>query len=373
MAIDSELMKTPFCEQHIAVGARMVSFAGWYMPLQYKTGIKAEHLAVRESVGLFDVSHMGEFLVEGPGAAGFMQRISSNDVGVLEVGQAQYSVACLPTGGIVDDLLIYRRAEDRFLVCVNAGRLAEDWAWFTGQHRPADDCTLTNASNDFAQLAIQGRNGVHVVQKLTGVDLSGIGTYRFTEDVAGGVDCIIARTGYTGEDGFELFFHREHAATMWQQVMEAGAEYGMLPIGLGARDTLRLEMKFCLYGNDIDETTSPLEARLGWITKWKSTDFIGRDAIAAQVEAGLSRALVGFELRGKGVARHGHPVWLDGEPAGAVTSGALTPSVGKAIGLCYLPRHKAKAGQAFEIEIRGKRVPAEVVKTPFYKRPYDGP
>ncbi len=370
MANDSNLMKTPFCDLHIAAGGRMVSFAGWYMPVQYPTGIKTEHLAVRESVGLFDVSHMGEFLVEGPGALGFLQRMASNDVSQLEIGQAQYAVACLETGGIVDDLLIYRRAADRFLVCVNAGRLTEDWAWFTQNHSAADDCTLVNASSDFAQLAIQGRNGAAVVQKLTDVDLSAIGTYRFTEGVAGGVDCIIARTGYTGEDGFELFFHRDHAEVMWHQVLEAGAEFGILPIGLGARDTLRLEMKFCLYGNDIDESTTPLEARLGWITKWKDKDFIGRDAIAAQVKAGMPRALVGFELRGKGVARHGYPVWLDGEPLGEVTSGAMTPSLGKAIGLCYLPRDRAAVGQSFEVEIRGKRVAAEVVKTPFYQRPY---
>lgn len=373
MADDSDLRKTPFVDLHIAAGGRMVPFAGWYMPVQYKTGIKTEHLQVRESVGLFDVSHMGEFLVEGPGALQYLQRIASNDVSVLEVGQAQYAVACLPTGGIVDDLLIYRRAEDRFLVCVNAGRLPEDWAWFTQNHSEADDCTLVDGSSEYAQLAIQGRNGVHTVQKLTDVDLSTIGTYRFTEGVAGGVDCIIARTGYTGEDGFELFFHRDHAETMWNQVLAAGEEFGILPIGLGARDTLRLEMKFCLYGNDIDETTSPLEARLGWITKWKSKDFIGREAIAAQVESGVKRALVGFELQGRGVARHGYPVWLDGEQVGEVTSGALTPSLGKAIGLTYMPRNRAKAGQQFEVEIRGKRVPAVVVKTPFYKRPYAGP
>ncbi len=362
MAIDPDLMKTPFCDLHIAAGARMVPFAGWYMPVQYATGIKAEHLAVRDSVG--------EFLVEGPGALAFLQRMASNDVSTLEVGQAQYAVACLPTGGIVDDLLIYRRGDDRFLVCVNAGRLTEDWAWFSENHGPADDCTLVNASSEFAQLAIQGRNGVAVVQKLTDVDLSAIGTYRFTEGVAGGVDCIIARTGYTGEDGFELFFHRDHADTMWHQVLAAGEEFGILPIGLGARDTLRLEMKFCLYGNDIDETTSPLEARLGWITKWKAKDFIGRDALAAQVEDGVPRALVGFELLGSGVARHGYPVWLGGEQVGEVTSGALTPSVGKAIGLCYLPRDAADVGQTFDVEIRGKRVPAAVVKTPFYQRPY---
>ena len=365
----SDCSKTPFFDIHVELGARVVPFAGWAMPVQY-TGIKAEHLRVRETVGLFDVSHMGEFLVEGPGALAFLQRIASNDVSVLEVGQAQYAVACHDSGGIVDDLLIYRRADDRFLVCVNAGRLEEDWDWFTSNHGAASDCTLVNASDDYAQLAVQGRNGVDVVQKLTDVDLSAIGTYRFTEGVAAGVDCIIARTGYTGEDGFELFFHRDHARAVWDAILEAGAEWDIAPIGLGARDTLRLEMKYCLYGNDIDESTTPLEARLGWVTKWKSKDFIGRDAIARQVEGGVPRALVGFELRGRGVARHGYPVWLDGAKVSEVTSGALTPSLGRAIGLCYLPRASSKAGQEFEVEIRGKRVPAVVVKTPFYPRPY---
>ncbi len=365
----SDCRKTPFYDIHVELGARVVPFAGWAMPVQY-TGIKAEHLRVRESVGLFDVSHMGEFLVEGPGALTFLQRIASNDVSVLEVGQAQYAVACRETGCIVDDLLIYRRAEDRFLVCVNAGRLVEDWAWFTENHSAADNCTLVNASDEYAQLAVQGRKGVDVVQKMTDVDLSAIETYRFIEGVAGGVDCIIARTGYTGEDGFELFFHRDHARAMWDAVLAAGAEWDIAPIGLGARDTLRLEMKYCLYGNDIDETTTPLEARLGWVTKWKAKDFIGRDAIAAQVEGGVPRALIGFELQGRGVARHGYPVWLNGEQVGEVTSGALTPSLGRAIGLCYMPRSAAKAGQEFEVEIRGKRIPAVIVKTPFYKRPY---
>jgi aminomethyltransferase len=366
---DSDLRRTPFYDLHVAAGARMVPFAGWEMPVQY-TGIKAEHLKVRSEVGLFDVSHMGEFLVEGAGAEAFLQRMGSNDISVLEVGQAQYGVACRPHGGIVDDLLIYKRGDQKFLVCVNAGRLDEDWAWFSENHSEADNCSLVNASDEYAQLAIQGRNAPAVVSQLTDLDLDGIPYYRFREGQAAGVDAIVARTGYTGEDGFELFFHRDHADKLWAAVMEAGQGHGLAPIGLGARDTLRLEMKYCLYGNDITEETTPLEARLGWVTKLGKGDFIGRDALAKQKEEGVQRFLSGFELQGRGIARHGYPVWVDGERFGEVTSGAMTPSLGKAIGLCYLPRGRARAGTEFEVEIRGKRVPAVAVKTPFYKRPY---
>jgi len=361
--------RTPFFDIHEAAGGRIVPFAGWAMPVQY-AGIKAEHLCVRETVGLFDVSHMGEFLVEGPGAEAFLQRMGSNDISVLEAGQAQYGVACRPDGGIVDDLLIYKRAADRFLVCVNAGRLDEDWAWFTENHSAADNCSLVNASDEYAQLAIQGRLAPQVVAQLTDLPLDEIAYYRFREGQAAGVDAIVARTGYTGEDGFEIFFHRDHAAKLWAAVMEAGEPHGIMPIGLGARDTLRLEMKYCLYGNDITEATTPLEARLGWVTKLNKGDFIGRDALVKQKEDGVQRFLTGFELQGRGIARHGYPVWVDGEAFGEVTSGAMTPSLGKAIGLCYLPRGRARPGTEFEVEIRGKRVPAIATKTPFYTRPY---
>jgi len=371
MASFDDCSKTPFFEIHVAEGARMVPFAGWAMPVQY-TGILAEHRAVREGVGLFDVSHMGEFLVEGDGALAFLQRMVSNDVSQLEIGQAQYAVACLPTGGIVDDLLIYKRGAARYLVCVNAGRLVEDWEWFSSNHDvSADGCTLENASKDFAQLAIQGRHAEAVVQALTETDLSTVGVYRFVEGSAAGFEAIIARTGYTGEDGFELFFSADHAAAMWAAVREAGAPHGLVPIGLGARDTLRLEMKYCLYGNDITTETSPLEARLGWVTKLdKGTDFIGREALVSQKSDGVSRALVGFELKARGIARHGALVFVDGVQMGEVTSGTMSPSLGTAIGLCYLPRSHSRAGSTFEVEVRGKRIPAEVVKTPFYRRPY---
>jgi len=363
----TELRRTPLFEVHRAAGARLVPFAGWEMPVQY-TGILAEHRAVREHAGLFDVSHMGEFLVEGPGALSFLQKMTSNDISTIDVGQAQYNVACLPSGGIVDDLLVYRRAEDRYLVCVNAGRLREDWQWFSENHSVADNCSLVDASNEFAQLAVQGPLAAQILQGMTSVDLSAVKTYRFTEGVLGGVQCIIARTGYTGEDGFELFVAPGDAAALWADVLAAGQPVGLVPVGLGARDTLRLEMKYCLYGNDITTETTPLEARLGWITKLDKGDFIGRDHLAAQKEAGISRRLVGFKLCARGVPRHGYPVYVGGQIFGAVTSGAMSPSLGTGIGLCSLPSGSTAVGTTFEVEIRGRRIAAEVVKTPFYKK-----
>jgi len=371
MASLDDCKKTPFFDIHVAEGGRMVPFAGWAMPVQY-AGIMAEHKTVREAVGLFDVSHMGEFLVEGTGAEAFLQRMVTNDVGVLADGQAQYALACTPEGGIVDDLLIYRRAEGRYLICVNAGRLAEDWAWFSGYHDEArDGCTLVNASDDYAQLAIQGRHAQAVVQELTDIDCSGVEYYRFVEGEVAGVRAILARTGYTGEDGFEVFFAAEHAADVWSRVRAAGIPFSLEPIGLGARDTLRLEMKYCLYGNDISTETSPLEARLGWVTKLaKDADFIGKSALLSQKEAGVNRALIGFALPPRAIARHGARVFVEGVQVGVVTSGTISPSLGTGIGLCYLPRTHSKAGSTFEVEVRGKKIQAEVVKTPFYRRPY---
>jgi aminomethyltransferase len=364
------LKKTPFFDLHVQANGRIVDFGGWALPVQFE-GILAEHARVREKVGLFDVSHMGEFFVEGPGAEAFLQRMTTNDVTALVDGQAQYTVALYEHGGIVDDLLIYRRGEERYLVCVNAACIDKDWAWFTGHHDPVrDDCALVNESDRYAQLAIQGRDAQALLQTLTRADLGAVAYYHFTEHELAGVDCIIARTGYTGEDGFELFFLREHARAMWEALFGAGAEFDLQPIGLGARDTLRLESKYCLYGNDISDTTTPLEARLGWIVKLAKGDFVGRGALVAQKEAGVPRALVGFELQDRGVARHGYEVLLDGEVVGEVTSGAHAPSLGTSIGLCYLPADRSKVGTVFEIQIRKNRVPAVVVKTPFYKRPY---
>ncbi len=362
--------RTPFFEVHQREGARIVPFAGWAMPVQY-AGLMAEHKAVRAGVGLFDVSHMGEFLVDGDGAEAFLNRVGTNDVAALRDGQAHYSIACNEAGGIVDDLLVYRRSRTSFLVCVNAGRLAEDWAHFTSLHDESrDGCTLRNESDDWAQLAVQGRLAEAVVQPLTSADLSGMVRNDLVETDVAGIPTILARTGYTGEDGFELFFGRDHAEAMWAAVREAGEPHGLVPVGLGARDTLRLEAKLCLYGNDIDETTTPWEARLGWTVKLGKGDFVGRDALVAQREQGVPRGLVGFELRDRGIARHGASVFLDGEPVGEVTSGTMSPSLGRAIGLCYLPRARAKVGTTFEIEVRGRRLAAETVKTPFWKRDY---
>jgi aminomethyltransferase len=371
MSVDlAGCMKTPLFDAHVAAGARMVPFGGWAMPVQYE-GILAEHERVRTRVGLFDVSHMGELLVEGPGAEAFLNRIVSNDVTKLAVGQAQYSVMCQPDGGIVDDLLVYRRGAERFLVCINAACIPEDVGWFR-QHHDAkrDACTLVDGSDDFAQLAIQGRHAEALLQPGTSLDLRAIPYYRFAEGRWGGVDCIVARTGYTGEDGFELFFARQHARALWDAVLAAGEPYGIAPIGLGARDTLRLEAKYCLYGQDITKSTNPLEAKLGWIVKLDKGDFIGRDALVAQKSRGLSRALAGFELLEKGIARHGMPVWQDGRSVGEVTSGAYAPSLHKSIGMCYLPAQRAAVGSDLEVEVRGKRLAARVVETPFYKRPY---
>jgi len=371
MAVDlTGCRSTPLLEVHREEGGRIVPFAGWAMPVQY-SGLMAEHKAVRAGVGLFDVSHMGEFLVEGDGAEAFLNRIGTNDVRALKDQQAHYSIACNPSGGIVDDLLIYKRGPTSFLVCVNAGRLDEDWAWFASHHDEArDGCTLRNASDEYAQLAVQGRLAEQVVQPLTDAPLAGMVRNDLIETTVAGVPTILARTGYTGEDGFELFFAADRAEELWRALRASGEPHGMVPVGLGARDTLRLEAKLALYGNDIDETTTPWEAKLGWTVSLDKGDFVGRDALVAQREAGVPRGLVGFELTDRGIARHGAPVYLDGERVGDVTSGTMSPSLGRAIGLCYLPRASAKVGTSFEVEVRGRRLAAQVCRTPFYKRPY---
>ena len=364
------LQKTPLFDRHVAAGARIVDFGGWAMPVQY-AGVLAEHRGVRDAVGLFDVSHMGEFLVEGAGAEAFLQRLTTNDVRVLAVGQAQYSLALTPEGGIVDDLLVYKRGEGKYLVCVNAACIPEDWAWFTSHHdEAADGCSLINASGEWAQLAVQGRHAEAVVASLTDLPVADIEYYRFAEGTFDGVSAIVARTGYTGEDGFEVFVAPEDAPGVWDSILAAGEAHGIQPVGLGARDTLRLEMKYSLYGNDITLETTPLEARLGWITKLKKGPFIGRDALLAQKAEGLKRVLVAFKLLERGIARHGYDVIVDGAVVGEVTSGSMSPSLGEPIGLCYLPFSHRKPGSRFEVQVRKKRIPAEVVKPPFYQRPY---
>jgi len=358
--------KTALYDIHKQLGAKIVEFAGFYMPIQYK-GINEEHLRVRATVGMFDVSHMGEFEFTGPKALEFLQYMTINDVARLQDYQAQYSALCYDDGGIVDDLLVYR-FPDRFVMVVNAANIEKDFDWL--QQHLIDGVILKNRSDEYALLAIQGRDAMATLQKLTTVDLSQVKNYWFTEGEVAGVAMMIARTGYTGEDGFEIMFPPQHARKVWQAIMEAGKEFDIEPIGLGARDTLRLEVKYCLYGNDIDQTTNPLEAGLGWITRLDKGDFIGRDAIAAVKQQGLTRKLVGFELQGRAIPRHGYKIFNQNEEIGVVTSGMFSPLLKKPIGLGYVRIDHARVGSELNIEIRGRRFEARVVKTPFYKRPY---
>jgi aminomethyltransferase len=346
----------------------MVPFGGWEMPVEY-SGLISEHLAVRQKAGLFDVSHMGEFEFEGPGALAFLQRVTANDVARLVPGQAQYSALPNPRGCPIDDVIVYRRGEDRFLMVVNAANVAKDFAWLQ-EHGP-DGCELRDRSDDFALVALQGPEAPAVLQALTPIDLASIGSYRFAEGEVVGHATIVARTGYTGEDGFELFVAPEAAEALWTSLLESGAGKGLVPAGLGARDTLRLEARMLLYGNDMDETTTLVEAGLGWIVALDEAkgDFEGRSVLAEQKARGAPRRLVGFEVVGRGIARHGYPVFLGEEALGAVTSGSYAPFLQKNIGLCYLPAARATLGTEFDVEIRERRVAARVVPTPFYKRP----
>jgi len=364
----ADLRRTPLHSAHRARGAKMVPFGGWEMPVEY-SGLIAEHMAVREKAGLFDVSHMGELELEGEGALAFLQRVTANHVGKLVPGQAQYSALPNPQGCPVDDVIVYRRAEDRFLVVVNAANVENDFAWLQAQE-PAG-CTLRNRSDDFALLALQGPRAEQVLRGLTGTDLSSLGFYRFAEGEVAGHPAIVARTGYTGEDGFELFVAPDAAEAVWTALLEAGKDAGLVPAGLGARDTLRLEARMLLYGNDMDETTTLVEAGLGWIVSVDDAkgDFNGRAVLAEQKANGAPRRLVGFEVVGRGIARHGYPVSLGDEAIGEVTSGSYAPFLHRNIGLCYLPATRAAVGTDFDVEVRGRRVPARVVPTPFYKRP----
>ena len=337
------LRKTPLNPVHRELGAKMVAFGGWEMPVEY-SGLIAEHMAVRTAAGVFDVSHMGELEVEGPGALPFLQRVTSNNAGKLADGQAQYSALPLPNGAPADDVIVYRRGPERFLLVVNAGNIEKDLRWL--QEQAPGQCTVTNRSDEYVLVALQGPKSQQILQGLTPVDLSAIHYYHFAEGEVAGQPATVARTGYTGEDGFELFVAPDRAADLWRKLLEAGKEAGLVPAGLGARDTLRLEAKMCLYGNDMDETTTLVEAGLGW-----------------------PRKLVGFEMVDRGIARHGYPVYVGDEPAGSVTSGSYAPFLQKNIGLCYLPAPRAAVGTPFYVDIRGRRVAARVVPTPFYKRP----
>lgn len=362
-----DLLRTPLYEVHRESGAKLVSFAGWEMPVQYE-GLISEHLAVRTAAGLFDVSHMGEILIEGPDALALVQFVSSNDAGKLQDGQAHYSGLMTPQGTFVDDMLVHRFAPDRYFLCVNAANTQKDVEWIQ-QHAAGKDVQVENVSSEYAQLAVQGPKAIEIVQHLTDVDLLSIKYYWFQQGEVAGVPCIIARTGYTGEDGVELYTPPDEAPALWKKILERGREYGIKPAGLAARNTLRLEAKMTLYGHDIDDTTTVLEADLGWICKLAKGDFLGRDALVRQKEEGLRRKLIGFEVLDRAPARDGYPVVVGDAQAGCVTSGSPAPFLKKNIGLTYLPIEYSNAGTRFEVLIRGRAVPAEVANTPFYKRP----
>jgi glycine cleavage system T protein (aminomethyltransferase) len=361
------LKKTPLNARHRAMGARMVEFGGWDMPVEY-SGIVDEHMAVRTRGGLFDVSHMGEIEIAGRDALAAVQHVTSNDASRLSQGQAQYSALTTPEGTFVDDVLTYRLADEHFMLVVNASNIVKDFQWIASRIAGIGDAVAVNTSSRYALIALQGPAAREVLQPLTGVSLSEMKYYWFTTGEIAGVRGTISRTGYTGEDGFEVFVPPSAAEPVWDAILQAGRPAGVIPAGLGARDTLRLEAAMRLYGNDLDETSTVLEADLGWIVGWKKTDFIGADVLRRQKQEGVGRKLVGFEVLDRAIARHGYDVYVGGEKAGVVTSGTQTPFLKKAIGMAYLPAKHAAPGTEFEIDIRGRRVRAQVVPMPFYKR-----
>jgi len=367
-ATTAQLKRTPLYDEHRALGARLVEFSGWEMPVQY-SGILDEHRAVRERAGLFDVCHMGEFHIEGPGAQDFLQGLVPNNVARLADGQALYTQICNEQGGTLDDLLIYRLGDQRYMAVVNAGTMDGDWDWFTKQAAGRADVTLSNDSDQTGLIALQGPRAREILQPLTETDLNAIVYYHYAEGTVAGIACLISRTGYTGEDGFELYCASGDVVALWRALLAAGEPHGLIPTGLGARDTLRLEAGLCLYGHELNEQISPLEAGLGWSVKLeKGHDFIGREALLAQKQNGLPRKLVGIELRDRGVPRADYAIQRDGQTLGQLTSGTIGLTVGKAIGLGYVPPADATVGSEVEIDIRGKAVPAVIVALPFYKR-----
>jgi aminomethyltransferase len=346
----------------------MVDFGGWDMPVEY-SGILAEHAAVRTAAGLFDVSHMGEIEIRGPQALALVQRVTSNDAARLEVGQAQYSGLMTAQGTFVDDLLVHKMAEEHYLLCVNAGNQDVDYAHIVQHNTFGQGAQVEDAGPRYAQLALQGPRAVTILQRLTETRLEGLKYYRFALGRVLGVDSIIARTGYTGEDGCEVYFAPEHAEKLWQALLDAGRNDGLLPCGLGARNTLRLEVGMCLYGHEIDATTTVWEAGLAWICKPEKGDFLGRDVLLAQKSKGVERVLVGFEMEDRMIARDGYPVYVGGAEVGRVTSGSLSPTLKKNIGMAYVPFGHSVPGTALQIGIRNQKSPARIVKLPFYKRP----
>ena len=346
----------------------MVPFGGWDMPVQY-AGIAAEHMAVRTAAGLFDVSHMGEVEIAGSGALAAVQRISCNDAARLEIGQAQYSALTSEAGTFIDDLLVYRLADDHFLLVTNAANTDRDVAWIRKEIAAVDDAFAVNTSSRYALLALQGPRAQDILQPLTAELLADLRYYHFVSGEVAGIRVTISRTGYTGEDGFELFAPPQMADRLWTALLDAGTAAGIQPAGLGARDTLRLEAAMRLHGSDIDETTTVLEAGLGWIVGWDKPDFNGRQALVEQKRAGAPRRLVGFEMLERGIARHGYDVYVDGAAAGRVTSGTQTPFLNKAVGMAYVPAGAVDVDREIEIDVRGRRLRARRVRMPFYKRP----
>ena len=359
------LRRTPLYAAHVAANGKLVPFAGWEMPVQYPAGLLEEHAAVRQRAGLFDVSHMGQFAFTGPRAVDALQRLVTNDIAKLEVGKAAYAGLLNDRGGFIDDVFVYKLASDDLLMVVNASNLAKDFAWVEG-HTP--EGVARNRSDDFALLAVQGPQAIGVVQKLVDLDLAPLTKNSIRRVAVLGKPALVARSGYTGEDGFELFLDPGDAERTWNAVLEAGKSINLLPCGLGARDSLRTEVKNALYGNDIDDDHTPLEAGLGWIVKMDKGDFLGRPALEKQKEAGVTRKLVGFETE-KQIPRHGYPLLKDGQRIGEVTSGTQSPTLERPIGMGYVPLSLSAEGATFDVEIRGKPVPARVVKTPFYRRP----
>jgi len=361
-----DLKRTPLYEEHRRLGAKLVPFAGFEMPVQYSAGILAEHRAVRSHAGLFDVSHMGELEIRGGDALGLIQYVTTNDASRLEVGQAQYTVICQEDGGALDDCLVYR-FDDHYMVVPNAANVDKIRAWIE-KYAGRFDVRVVDRSDEMALLALQGPKAEEILRGLTDVDLGAIAYYHFAVGEVDGRHAVISRTGYTGEDGFELYLAADDAPHVWRRLLDVGAPHGLLPVGLGARDSLRLELGYILYGNDLDENHTPLEAGLGWVVKLDKGDFLGRNALARLKQEGLRERLAGFVMKERAFPRHGYEVRVGGEPAGEVTSGILSPSLDQGIGLAYIPVEAATPGTAIEVVIRNRPVAAEVVRPPFYKQ-----
>ncbi|MEM7353484.1 MAG: glycine cleavage system aminomethyltransferase GcvT [Acidobacteriota bacterium] len=365
MADTSGPRQTALYDKHVAAGAKMVEFAGWQMPVRYASEIE-EHRAVRQAAGLFDVSHMGEFRVHGPGALDFLQRMTPNNVAKLRPGRAHYSGLLTPEATYVDDILVYQLAAEDYLLVVNAGNLEGDLEWLRSH---ADgDCTIDDLSNDYALLALQGPRAMEILAGHTATELEAIKYYHFVAGSVAGLDCLISRTGYTGEAGFELYLAPESAPKVWDELLSSGADVGLKPAGLAARDSLRLEAGMALYGHEIDRETTPYEAGLGWVVKLKKGDFLGRDVLVGQKREGLARKLVGFEIRGRGIARQGQPVFHGDDELGQVKSGGWSPTFEKAIGTAFVPPDRSAVGTELEIAVRRRRLEAVIVELPFYRR-----